>query len=202
MPEQVDPGGENINVVTDSGKRINVEVPPEAVPGSCLEVCTNKDDWGVYGHKGDPLVGMGEMVGHQRFHLNLPFVAPFANAEIIEHPLVMRFLEKLWPAEDPALTVMYCNGPSPGSTFQRWHRDSATDFYDLPEWLVRPNGDPYAIGVNIALIDRTELTGATDVVPGTHRLSPLLGYGSRQPMRPAIEDDYNTLLIKGSFHEV
>ena len=63
--------------------------------------------------------------------------------------------------------VLYCNGPSPGSTFQRWHRDSATDFYDLPQWLVRQNGDPMAIGVNIPLVDRDAVNGATDVVPGT-----------------------------------
>ena len=35
-----------------------------------------------------------------------------------------------------------------------------------------------------------------------HRLSPLFGYGGRQPNRPANEDDYNKLLIEGTFHEV
>jgi hypothetical protein len=58
------------------------------------------------------------------------------------------------------------------------------------------NGDPYAIGVNIPLVDRTEINGATDVVPGTHKLSPLLGYGGRQPNRPENEPDYNKLLIQ------
>ena len=64
-------------------------------------------------HAGDPLVGMGEMVGNQRFHFNLHFVAPFACPEVVEHPLVTRFMEKLWGGEEPALTVLYCNGPSP-----------------------------------------------------------------------------------------
>jgi hypothetical protein len=68
-----------VQVVTESGREMEVEVPPEAQPGMVLETCTNKDVWGVYGHAGDPLVGMGEMVGHQRFHLNLPFVAPFTD---------------------------------------------------------------------------------------------------------------------------
>ena len=58
------------------------------------------------------------------------------------------------------------------------------------------NGDPMAIGVNIPLVDRTEINGATDVVPGTHKLSPLLGYGGRQPNRPENEPDYNKLLIQ------
>lgn len=58
------------------------------------------------------------------------------------------------------------------------------------------NGDPMAIGVNIPLVDRTEINGATDVVPGTHKLSPLLGYGGRQPNRPDNEPDYNKLLIQ------
>eukprot|EP01052_Picozoa_sp_SAG31_P004460 SAG31_NODE_184_length_20985_cov_28.867567_21_plen_90_part_00 len=39
---------------------------------------------------------------------------------------------------------------------------------DLPEWLVRENGDPMAFGVNIPLVDRDEINGATDVVPGAH----------------------------------
>jgi hypothetical protein len=30
----------------------------------------------------------------------------------------MRFMKKLWGGESPALTVLYCNGPSPGSTYQ------------------------------------------------------------------------------------
>lgn len=72
-------GGGPVQVVTESGREMEVEVPPEAQPGMVLETCTNKDVWGVYGHAGDPLVGMGEMVGHQRFHLNLPFVAPFTD---------------------------------------------------------------------------------------------------------------------------
>jgi hypothetical protein len=42
----------------------------------------------------------------------------------------------------------------------------------------------------------------TDVVPGTHKLSPLLGYGGRQPNRPADEPNYNKLLIEGDFHKV
>ena len=45
-------------------------------------------------------------------------------------------------------------------------------------------------------MDRTEINGATDVVPGTHKLSPLLGYGGRQPHRPENEPDYNKLLIQ------
>ncbi len=53
-----------------------------------------------------------------------------------------------------------------------------------------------SIGVNIPLVDRTEINGATDVVPGTHKLSPLLGYGGRQPNRPEHEPDYNKLLIQ------
>lgn len=139
VPEGCDPCGETIEVITESGMTMNVAVPPQATPGTVLDVAGPGADpvWGVYGHAGDPLVGMGEMVGNQRFHLNLPVVKPFASPEVIEHPLVTRFMEKLWGGEDPALTVLYCNGPSPGSTAQGWHRDSATDFYDLPEWLVR-----------------------------------------------------------------
>lgn len=133
VPDGCDPGGELVDVVTESGLEMKVDVPPQATPGSLLHVGGPGADpvWGVYGHAGDPTVGMGEMVGNQRFHLNLPFVAPFASPEVVEHPLVMRFMEKLWGDEEPALTVLYCNGPSPGSTFQKWHRDSATDFYDL-----------------------------------------------------------------------
>lgn len=133
VPEGCDPAGELVEVVTESGLQMKVDVPPQATPGTVLTVAGPGADpvWGVYGHAGDPMVGMGEMVGNQRFHLNLPFVGPFASPEVVEHPLVMRFMEKLWGNEEPKLTVLYCNGPSPGSTFQKWHRDSATDFYDL-----------------------------------------------------------------------
>lgn len=48
--------------------------------------------------------------------------------------------------------------------------------------------------MNIPLVDRTEITAA-DVVPGTYKLSPLLGYGGRQPNGPGNEPEYNKLLI-------
>ena len=48
---------------------------------------------------------MGEMVGNQRYHLNLPFVAPFASPEVIENPLVMKFMNRLWGGEPLALQV-------------------------------------------------------------------------------------------------
>ena len=165
VPAGVDIGGESVTVVTESGLEMQVDIPPEAEAGATLEVATNKDDGGGGGHRGHILEGNGLMVGNSRYHMNLPFVAPFADPQVVENELVMRFLDKLWQGEEPALTVFYCNGPSPGSTYQKWHRDSGTDFYDLPEYLPRANGDPFAIGVNIPMCDRTELNGATDVVP-------------------------------------
>jgi hypothetical protein len=161
VPDGVDIGGETLALTSENGVKMDVAIPPEAVVGSVLEVAAIKDDGGGGGHEGHILEGNGLMVGNERFHLNVPFVAPFAAPLIYENPLVMAFLEMLWEGEDPALTVFYCNGPSPGSTFQKWHRDSGTDFYDLPAYLERPSGDPYAIGVNIPLVDRTEVNGAT-----------------------------------------
>eukprot|EP01045_Picozoa_sp_COSAG04_P040644 COSAG04_NODE_11974_length_677_cov_1.337370_2_plen_72_part_00 len=39
------------------------------------------------------------------------------------------------------------------------------------------------------------------MVRGSHRLSTGRGYGARQPNRPEVEEDYNRLLIDGTFHE-
>ena len=161
VPEGADIGGETLTLVSENGVETEVAIPPEAVAGSVLEVATSKDDGGGGGHRGHILEGNGLMVGNERYHLNVPFVAPFATPDIYENPLVMAFMDLLWEGEDPALTVFYFNGPAPGSTFQKWHRDSGTDFYDLPAYLERQNGDPFAIGVNIPLVDRTEINGAT-----------------------------------------
>ena len=56
MPEGCDPGGDRVEVVCESGRAMEVEVPPQMEPGTVLEVRTNGDEWGAYGHKGDPLV--------------------------------------------------------------------------------------------------------------------------------------------------
>ena len=45
-----------MEVVCESGRAMEVEVPPQMEPGTVLEVRTNGDEWGAYGHKGDPLV--------------------------------------------------------------------------------------------------------------------------------------------------
>ena len=95
VPEGTDIGGETLTLTSENGVEMEVAIPPQAVAGSVLEVATIKDDGGGGGHRGHILEGNGLMVGNERFHLNVPFVAPFATPLVYENPLVMAFMDML-----------------------------------------------------------------------------------------------------------
>ncbi len=83
-------------------------------------------------------------------------------AAIIEHPQVIRILDKLLPA-NYLLSANLAINIHPGETVQNWHRDdSAGGMVPLP----RPH---LGISTIWAFDDFTENNGATEILPGSHQ---------------------------------
>jgi ectoine hydroxylase-related dioxygenase (phytanoyl-CoA dioxygenase family) len=103
--------------------------------------------------------------GQKRFQMNLPFIDPFNDAQIITNPFVLSVLDQLL-GQDYTLLYFASDTPLPGSDYQGVHSDEIPLFPEAELTL------PAAVmAVNIPLVDITEENGATDVWPGgTHRI--------------------------------
>ena len=73
---------------------------------------------------GDLRTGKGRMQLPSRYTLNWPLDPPFLDPEIYANPVVLGFLESYWESDDFQITCLHSNNPWPGSTLQRWHRDT------------------------------------------------------------------------------
>ena len=82
-------------------------------------------------------------------------------ATIVEHPRVMALLDQLF-LPNFLLSANLVINLLPGETPQNWHIDDG--FYPLP----RPR-PPVSIGTIWAIDDFTDVNGATELVPGSHR---------------------------------
>lgn len=103
--------------------------------------------------------------GKKRFQMNLPFIEPFNDPQLITNPFVLSILDEVL-GEDCTLLYFASDTPMPGSDYQGIHSDEIPLF---------PNSDiilpPAVMAVNIPLVDITEENGATDVWPGgTHKM--------------------------------
>jgi ectoine hydroxylase-related dioxygenase (phytanoyl-CoA dioxygenase family) len=132
--------------------------------------------------RGHPRTGKGRLQHPNRYTLTLPWVPPFADSAVYEHPVLLAFLERYWNTDDFKITCYHSNNPYPGSIHQRWHRD-------IP--LVTPNIGlqtcPH-FGIKFPLVDTSEENGSIEVMPATQYLAD-----------PALERRYDEVLLQGHF---
>ena len=136
------------------------------------------------GERGDPRTGMGRLQTTNRYTLTIPWLAPFADPEIYEHPVILEFLDRLWKPDGYILTCYHSNTPCHGSVFQHWHRDTNIG-NDIPH--VGLETVPI-VGVKYPLCDTSEQNGSFEVLPSTQYLA-----------LPEYEGHYDEILGKGHF---
>lgn len=93
----------------------------------------------------------------------LPFVAPFADAQVVANPIAVQIMAAVL-GEDLACSFYNSNTAYPGSGYQQIHRDTGLIFGTE---LQVPT-PPTHIVFNIPLTNFTEENGSTEVWPGTH----------------------------------
>ena len=98
-----------------------------------------------------------------RYYLTLPWVPPFANAEVFANPVIMGVLERVFPQEYK-MVQLAADIPFQGSEYQEMHRDFRPLF---TEQLVTPL---YALSVNFPLVEVTAENGPFQMARGTHLL--------------------------------
>ena len=92
-----------------------------------------------------------------------PMEPPFLDPLIIENPLAMQVLERVFGKLFFSYLPYGCNTAWPGSPVQWIHRDSKHLFPEMPVAL-----PPATLVVNIPLVDFTLQNGCTEVWPGSH----------------------------------
>ena len=97
--------------------------------------------------------------GYHRYNVRVPFLFPFVDEEIFEHPDLVEFLGRIL-GKDYAWSHFDSNIPFPGSDYQSWHRDSQLLFpgIKLPA---------FDVGVKFPLVDTNEENGSFEVIPCT-----------------------------------
>ncbi len=98
-----------------------------------------------------------------RYYLTLPFVPPFANADVFANPTILGVLDRVF-AQEYVMVQLGADVPLKGSDYQETHRDYRPLFTDQ---VVTPL---YALAVNFPLVDVTEENGPFQQARGTHVL--------------------------------
>ena len=101
---------------------------------------------------GDVRTGLGKHQLPNRFTVTIPWVPPFADPAIYEHPLILQFLDRYWESDKYEITCYHSNTPCPGTEYQHWHRDT-TMGRDIPHLSL--NVCP-VVGVKFPLVDISE----------------------------------------------
>jgi len=143
--------------------------------------------WNSTTLKGDRSTGQGRVTQTQRFKLYPPFEMPFCDPQIIENPLLLELLERLWGDDDFEIESYSSNCPAPGTDFQVWHRDGLLigENLSLP---VYP-----AVSLKFPLVDTHEENGSTQLIHCTHHCSigalshPIGSVEAAQPFDDMIE---------------
>ncbi|HYF51122.1 MAG TPA: phytanoyl-CoA dioxygenase family protein [Planctomycetota bacterium] len=105
--------------------------------------------------------------GMRRYQMHLPFRAPFNDARLITNSVALSVIEAIL-GEDCVCNYFASDTPLPGSDFQAVHSDFAALFPESD--IVLP---PFALVVNINLVDFREDNGPLEIWPGgTHLLPP------------------------------
>jgi hypothetical protein len=100
--------------------------------------------------------------GRNRYQMFLPWEPPFNDPRLYEHPQVLAVVEELL-GPDASLAYFASDTPLPGSDYQPVHADTRLLFPELD--LPVP---PYALALNVPLVDCTEENGSLEFWPGTH----------------------------------
>ena len=110
--------------------------------------------------------GKSDKTKHKMGHGGIiaPLRPPFIDPSIIENPLVLQILERLFGKYFYGCFPYGCNTAFPGSAAQNIHRDCGHLF---PELHVKT--PPVLIVVNISLDKFTDANGATEIWPGSHQ---------------------------------
>jgi ectoine hydroxylase-related dioxygenase (phytanoyl-CoA dioxygenase family) len=101
--------------------------------------------------------------GPNRYGILLPFEAPFNDPELVANPIVSSLLAPII-GEDFVCSFYSSDNALPGSEYQQAHSDVDPLFPERD--LATP---PYAVMVNIHIVDSTEENGPAEMWPyGTH----------------------------------
>lgn len=104
--------------------------------------------------------------GSNRYQMYLPFEPPFSSPLLIEHPVALAVIGKVL-GERFLLNYFASDTPFPGSDYQAVHSDGEPLFPGMQVSL-----PPYAVVLNVALVDVTEENGPMEFWPGgTHSLA-------------------------------
>ena len=133
---------------------------------------------------GEVRTGLGRLQTAKRYTLTLPWLPPFSDPAIYEHPVILEFLKRYWGTDDFLITCYHSNTPAPGSAYQTWHRDTRI-VSDIPH--IGLETCP-ALGIKFPLLDTSEENGSIEVLPSTQYLAD-----------PSLETEYNQILTKGDF---
>ena len=121
------------------------------------------------GEHGDIRTGNGRLQQINRYTCNVPWVQPFADREVYEHPVILEFLQRYWGDTDFRISCYHSNTPVPGSQYQHWHRDANTHGIDRGGNVTMQNCPHF--GIKIPLVDTTEENGSFEVLPGSQYLN-------------------------------
>jgi hypothetical protein len=98
-----------------------------------------------------------------RYYLTLPWIAPFANADVFANPVILGILDRVF-YQEYRLVQLGVDVPVQGSDYQEIHRDFRPLF---SEQIVTPL---YALAVNFPLVEVTAENGPFQMARGTHVL--------------------------------
>jgi hypothetical protein len=106
--------------------------------------------------------------GPGRYYATPPFVPPFFDPEIFQHPDILGVVSRL-VGTDAVLCQWAADTPHLGSQYQQVHRDAAPLYTD-PGF---PEPPPTQLAVNFPLVDvlPPQGNGPTEWIRGTHRLT-------------------------------
>lgn len=103
--------------------------------------------------------------GTARYYVTLPFIAPFADANIYEDEDILAIIELL-VGKDAVMCQLATDTPLLGSEYQDVHRDTLPLFPETGQ-----ETPPYQLAVNFPLVDITLENGPMEITPGTHMMS-------------------------------
>lgn len=96
-----------------------------------------------------------------RYYLTLPWVPPFANAEVFANPVILGVLDRVF-FQEYVMVQLGVDVPFQGSDYQEIHRDFRPLFSDQ---IVTPL---YALAFNFPLVEVTAENGPFQMARGTH----------------------------------
>lgn len=103
--------------------------------------------------------------GPARYYVTLPFIAPFADAEVFEDEDVLGIVHSL-VGTDAVMCQLATDTPLEGSKHQDVHRDAPPLFPETGQ-----ETPPFQLAVNFPLVDVTAERGPFEVARGTHLIS-------------------------------